>query len=68
MDKYCKDCTHHHVAGHPKGSPLTKYNDWCTRWSHFAKRMVSHCKLHKGRTLRASGHSITAHKGADSEV
>lgn len=51
MDSWCKGCTHHHNAGHPKGSALTKYNDWCCRYGHFAKRMVSHCKLHKGRTL-----------------
>jgi len=46
MDKHCKGCKSHHIAGHPKGSPLAKkYNDWCCKLGVTAKNAVSHCKL-----------------------
>lgn len=55
MNDYCRQCVYHTGAGRTDPKPwLKRYNDWCTRWSGVASRKVSHCKLHKGRTLRAS--------------
>lgn len=46
MDQHCKDCVHHHNAGHPKISPahLHKYNDWCVKVGEYAPKSVGHCK------------------------
>lgn len=46
MDKHCKGCVYHHVAGHAKASPLARtYNDWCCMMGRTARKAVSHCKL-----------------------
>ena len=52
MDKHCKGCVHHHVAGHPQGSRYERYNDWCTKFSNFAGKIIGHCKLNNGKKLR----------------
>jgi hypothetical protein len=49
MDAHCKGCRLHHNAGHPKGSQLSKYNDWCCKFGGFASRLTGHCKLHNGK-------------------
>lgn len=51
MDKHCKGCVYHNIAGHPKDSNLYKsaYNDWCTKYSGRASDKVGHCKLNKGK-------------------
>jgi hypothetical protein len=52
MNKHCKDCKHHHNAGHPAGSNLAKtYNDWCIKFSRCASKAVGECKLKGGKTV-----------------
>lgn len=50
MNHHCKDCKHHHDAGHPKNSIYAKkYNDWCCKFGSTAKKVIGHCKLHNGK-------------------
>jgi hypothetical protein len=52
MNKHCRDCKHHHNAGHPKDSNLAKpYNDWCLKFSRPAPKAIGECKLKDGKTL-----------------
>ena len=52
MNKHCKDCKHHHNAGHPAGSNLAKtYNDWCVKFGRCASKAVGECKLKGGKTV-----------------
>jgi transcription elongation factor Elf1 len=50
MNKHCKGCKQHHVAGHPKGSAHARvYNDWCSKYGQHAEKIIGHCKLQGGR-------------------
>lgn len=51
MDKHCKDCKHHHSAGHKKPTKeLKKYNDWCCKMGMPAN--VGHCKTLKLKEVK----------------
>jgi hypothetical protein len=46
MDKHCKNCVHHHNAGHLENSNKAfKYNDWCCRLGCKASGIIGHCKM-----------------------
>lgn len=53
MNKHCKDCGHHHNAGHPKDSNYVKsYNDWCCKYGRTARKALGECKLKNGKTVK----------------
>ena len=52
MGKHCKGCIYHSNAGHPKNSPFSRYNDWCTHHSNITKRAQSICKLQDSKRSR----------------
>lgn len=55
MTKHCKDCIHHHNAGHPKNDSLAKhYNDWCCNFGRTAIKAIGECKLKHGKEIKGS--------------
>jgi len=54
MNKQCKGCQFHHIAGHKSGSKLApfntlkKHNDWCCKYGRTAKKALGHCRLNSG--------------------
>ena len=53
MNPHCKNCIYDHNAGHPKESNKgSAYNDWCTKISAVAHKVVGHCKLKDLRKLK----------------
>lgn len=62
MNKQCKGCANHYIAGHPKGSPLAKrYNDWCTKHGSTAKDALGHCKLNNWKVLKNEHYNCKSH-------